>query len=462
MTVQALYDEFQKKCALDPELRALKQKIESGSADFNDTAAYSQRVSKLLGKTLSKHIDSIPASQREKICKWLLQEQYKDTNSICEVVQMALDEAQGIHLKPVKPKFPAERVEQVAHALEDPTVKPEVIQRRANAPVANVSMSFHDDYIKENAKIRAKLGMKPTITRYGSGCCSWCSAVAGKYRFGDQPKDIFRRHDNCDCTIIYDNQVLRGRETSSGRSKTWEEVDPKSVEALGFTPTVHTQEQAKKLQEIMMNGLTEPGQGSIIEDRRTGIILNTNLYHGEVIFRKITDERIKHIAPLEIDSLSRESNQQLTKGCKDILDYMRNETLGREGAIVFDMNMSEIDRYMSERVASSVPAKTYTESCIVLHNHPSDTLLSDDDLFQFYEHDEYKILGAVGHNGSTYFVEKTNEYDAFGFWDFMEECKLDFPSKMSSIDRVKYVEKVMKGANEYGVRVYTSIYPQGD
>lgn len=265
MTVQALYDEFQKKCALDPELRALKQKIESGSADFNDTAAYSQRVSKLLGKTLSKHIDGIPANQREKICKWLLQEQYKDTNSICEVVQMALDEAQGIHLKPVKPKFPAERVQQVAHALEDPTVKPEVIQRRANAPVANVSMSFHDDYIKENARIRAKLGMKPTITRYGSGCCSWCSAVAGKYRFGDQPKDIFRRHDNCDCTIIYDNQVLRGRETSSGRSKTWEEVDPAQVEKLGFTPTVNSPEQAKKLQENALDGLTKPGQGDIME-----------------------------------------------------------------------------------------------------------------------------------------------------------------------------------------------------
>ena len=267
MTIQALYDEFQKKCALDPELRALKQKIESGSADFNDTAAYSQRVSKLLGKTLSKHIDGIPASQREKICKWLLQEQYKDTNSICDVVQMALDEAQGIHLKPVKPKFPAERVEQVAHALEDPTVKPEVIQRRANAPVANVSMSFHDNYIRENAKIRAKLGMKPTITRYGSGCCTWCSEVAGRYKFGEQPKDVFRRHDNCNCVIIYDNQVLRGRETSSGRSKTWEEVDPAQVEKLGFTPTINSHEQAKKLQEKALEQLTTPGQGDIINHK---------------------------------------------------------------------------------------------------------------------------------------------------------------------------------------------------
>lgn len=248
MTFDKLYQLFQEKCASDPALRSLKLKINGSKADFADTAAYSERISNLLGQTLSKYIDGIPEGSREQICKWLLQEQYKDINTVCKVVQEALDEAQGIHLTPQKAPFPSERVQTVAHALEDPAAKPETIKRRADAPISNVSKSFHDDYIKTNAKVRNDLGMKPIIIRYGAGCCAWCSAVAGKYRFGEQPEDIFRRHDNCNCVIIYDSQVLRGRRTEDGgRSKTWEEVDPKKVEQIG------------------LEGLTNPGGGDMIK-----------------------------------------------------------------------------------------------------------------------------------------------------------------------------------------------------
>lgn len=266
MTFDKLYAAFQSKCASDPQLRSLKKKINSGKADFSDTAAYSERISTLLGQTLSKYIDGIPEGSREQICKWLLREQYKDTNTICEVVQEALDEAQGIHLTPQKAPFPAERVQAVAHALEDLTVKPETIRRRANAPVANVAKSFHDDYIKTNARVRSDLGLKATITRFGADCCAWCAAVSGKYRFGEQPEDIFRRHDNCNCTILYDTQVLRGVKTSDGkRSKTWEEVDPAKIGQN--PPAVLSQAEAQKLQENALNQLTKPGQGDIINTR---------------------------------------------------------------------------------------------------------------------------------------------------------------------------------------------------
>lgn len=248
MTFDKLYGLFNAKCATDPQLRALRKKLVSNTADFSDTAAYSERISNLLGETLSKYINNIPQGSREQICQWLLQEQYNNINTICADAQEALDEAQGISLTAQKAVYPTKRISQVAHALEDPTVKPEVIRRRANAPVANVAKSFHDDYIRVNAKQRNDLGLKPIIQRYGTGCCAWCSAVAGKYRFGEQPEDIFRRHDNCDCIIIYDTTVLRGKQTADGgRSKTWEEVDPKEVERIG------------------LEGLTTPGDGDIIK-----------------------------------------------------------------------------------------------------------------------------------------------------------------------------------------------------
>lgn len=245
--IKTLVDEFSRKVSLDQEIRSVMRKIQHQDANFSDTSRMFWRRSELLRNYLQGVVLDLPAGAREQLCTALLNAGYNETNKVMQDVQRAQDEPQGIHLNPVLPKRPAERIHTVAHALEDPTIPDDKIVRRAGAPVANVQMSFHDRYIEENAKIRARLGLKPTITRYGSGCCQWCSEVAGRYRFGEQPKDIFRRHDNCDCVIIYDNQVLRGRETSSGRSKTWEEVDPKEVEANGFTPTVLSEDQADQI-----------------------------------------------------------------------------------------------------------------------------------------------------------------------------------------------------------------------
>lgn len=205
-------------------------------------------------------------------------------------------------------------------------------------------------------------------------------------------------------------------------------------------------------------GLTSGGNGDIMNDNKTGIIINTELYHGEVVHYDITEERINHISDIELSSLSSENNKKLVQNCRELLSYMNDVPLGCEGAMVFDMDMNEIDRYKAEQLTSSVAARAYSSDCIVIHNHPSDTIFSDTDLFRFYEHDEYKILGVVGHNGSLYFVEKLPDYDMFGFYDYLEECKLPFPVNMSGEDIVKYVESVMKGADEYGVKFYTKIY----
>ena len=74
---------------------------------------------------------------------------------------------------------------------------------------------------------------------------------------------MFRRHDNCECVILYDTQVLRGAVGEDGRrTKTWEEVNPEKVR--GFEPDVNTPEQAKAIEETALQGLTLPGVRDII------------------------------------------------------------------------------------------------------------------------------------------------------------------------------------------------------
>lgn len=246
------------KAATDPQLRAVLNRVKKGTADFKDTAAYSTKFAHLLGKTLSDNVLEIPTDVRETIATELLRYGYDDLNTVLAEVQTSLDAAAGIHIRPQQAAFPAERVQQYVHSLVDPTVNDNTIQRRARSGSDTITKSFHDDYIQKNATFRNDAGLSCYIVREGSNCCEWCSGVAGKYKFGTQPDDIFRRHDNCDCTIIYDGQVLRGKQNADGsRSKTWEEVPNADG---SYNPTVLSPEEAERLQaknqpKILTNGV---------------------------------------------------------------------------------------------------------------------------------------------------------------------------------------------------------------
>ena len=46
--------------------------------------------------------------------------------------------------------------------------------------------------------------MKPKVIRKESGnCCKWCKSLVGSYSYPDVPKDVYRRHQNCRCTVEY-------------------------------------------------------------------------------------------------------------------------------------------------------------------------------------------------------------------------------------------------------------------
>lgn len=267
------------KAAVDPQLRSVLKRVGKGTAGFKDTAEYSVQFAHLLGRTLSDNVLDIPADVREAVTEELLRYGYDDMNTILAEVQKSLDEQAGIHIRPQKADFPSERVQQFAHSLIDPTVEDSIIKRRAKAGSETITKSFHDGFIKKNAQFRNDAGLKCYITREAvGGCCEWCSEVAGRYEFGSQPSDIFRRHDNCDCTIDYDGQKLRGKLNADGsRSKTWEEVpdadgsyEPKVLS--GADARAAEQRNLSQLRGVKINSSSiDNGRGSgIITSRGSG------------------------------------------------------------------------------------------------------------------------------------------------------------------------------------------------
>ena len=195
-------EEVEKRIRQDPELNRIRRKIENGSATYADTSAYSIRSGKLLGEILSGHVLDIPAEDREQLCVDLLHDRYVDINLVVDEVQSALDAAQGLRIAPHHAPENTERSHQIGTSLRDPTKPDDVIQRRAGAATETATKAVHDDRMKSEAKFRKEAGLKSYLNRVAAaGCCPWCSDIAGRYVYGDHPEDIFRRHDNCDCSV---------------------------------------------------------------------------------------------------------------------------------------------------------------------------------------------------------------------------------------------------------------------
>lgn len=309
-----LVEVLRSKSAHDPALRALLKSIDSGKANFRDTAQYSIRYSHQLGNILSENVLDIPPDVRETAAEELLKYGYDDMNTILAEVQKSLDEQAGIHIRPQKADFPSERVQQFAHSLIDPTVEDSIIKRRARSGSETITKSFHDSFIKKNAQFRNDAGLKCYITREGSNCCKWCSEVAGRYEFGSQPSDIFRRHDNCDCTIDYDGQKLRGKLNADGsRSKTWEEVP----DADGsYEPKVLSVVDARAAEQRNLSQFrgVKVNSSSIDNGRGSGIInyaraIDSMFYADDYEFKSYTKEEI--IENLKTSAVGLETIQYL-------------------------------------------------------------------------------------------------------------------------------------------------------
>lgn len=265
MTADELRALLTLKISNDKRIAALLKKIAAGKGSFGDTMNYALISGELTGEQLAEVVLEL-TEDREELVRLLVHDRWEDINEQCAAVQTALDERNALHLAPQKASFPTERVMQIAHSLSDPTVSDDTIRRRARS-VSNVVVSMHDDFIEANAKFRSGAGLQCFVTRKTDGsCCPWCTRLAGRYRYPeDIPDEIFQRHDNCGCTVTYEN----GRKRQDVWSKrTWEAPDK---EAGRQKPTVFNREQAQKLQ-------ADNAPKRLTYDRKRGIIITGGKY----------------------------------------------------------------------------------------------------------------------------------------------------------------------------------------
>lgn len=163
----------------------------------------------------------------ERILSQTLREAHGNIMDFAETVQTVLDEANNLGVNSVLPDFPEERVRGLIDKASNPLATIEEQRRWLGEPVINNTEAFADDFIAENARTRARMGLKTTITRVvAPGCCEWCDRLGGVYEYGEEPKEVYERHECCRCMVTFQSD----RTSQNVWSKTVWESSPEEIE----------------------------------------------------------------------------------------------------------------------------------------------------------------------------------------------------------------------------------------
>lgn len=258
--IKALFD---KKCAADKFISGdLVEEIVQGTATMQDVSLYSKQLGFRLRQAISETVtaDVLPDGQMyfniaEKILSPLLHDNYDLINDVAADVQKKLDAAKGIKIKPQKAPFPADRLKTVLNAASEPGLDEATMQRRMSVPAETITQSFADDYMQTNARFRNRAGIQAYIVRKDDGkCCDWCAKLAGRYSYPEgTPNDVFRRHDNCGCTVTYESGNMR---QNAWTKKTWqaspeELAERRELEEKLKPVTFSPEEAAAKEKELL-------------------------------------------------------------------------------------------------------------------------------------------------------------------------------------------------------------------
>ena len=209
--------------------------------------------------------------------------------------------------------------------------------------------------MKENAKFRSDAGLKCFINRTTDGnCCKWCSSIAGRYVYGEEPQDVFRRHDNCGCSTIYEN----GRQRQDVWSKkSWEGP---SLTRRDSAPAMLSTEQARQLQvrNLSYRGLTNGGGSGIIKIENFNPLSDSNVVP---VLRRESQNWINTLTTEEIRAI-----KKYTKNSGDPADnkfYARlNAMLRGESAI------DETLQYYSDLISNALHKNKLSHDIVCYRN----------------------------------------------------------------------------------------------
>ena len=208
LTYDDLKEEFEREVRADKKATQLYTKIYKGKGTYQTASQLAVRIGDDFGKVLKRH------SPEDLLVDWDIEDlipralglDHAMVCDACREVQKNMNKDANLGIKYQEPKFNSDRAWGIVDELKN---NPEFtnIEKSFYDQLVNFSQNIVDDSIRDNADVMWKSGIRTIIVRQCEfDGCAWCQEVAGSYDYSEvrfTGDDVWRRHENCQCTIDY-------------------------------------------------------------------------------------------------------------------------------------------------------------------------------------------------------------------------------------------------------------------
>lgn len=203
-------------------LNEIARKVSEGLGKYPDAQNYAIEAGRLLTDALREYLPEALTDGRlyrefaDVLVRRPLQTAGRDVAEIATAVQESLNQGAGIGLSAIVPELNDDQVTGIITGIcNAPSYQNNVAQFMDQ--LENCLEGYVDDFVRENADFQHEVGLSPTVQRITTGkCCEWCDRLAGTWPYSqvrNAGNDVWRRHNNCHCQIIYNpaGSKRRGR-----------------------------------------------------------------------------------------------------------------------------------------------------------------------------------------------------------------------------------------------------------
>ena len=209
--IEDVTGEFHRLYDASGKISGLLAKVKAKTATYAEAQEYALEVSRLIGQAWQKYVkaDTLPDGKMyyniaSRLIPAVLDENHALVAGYAVEVQKGLNDRAGIGLKAQKAELDGDRVDGLVELASNAERYDQVSGKLLSA-FENFSQHTVDETIRKNADLHYNTGLTPKIIRRSNGkCCAWCRSLAGSHDYPAFDRDVYRRHDNCRCTVLYD------------------------------------------------------------------------------------------------------------------------------------------------------------------------------------------------------------------------------------------------------------------